>query len=197
MWLAYNAVQFGNPLDSGFLRDTVPGFGSPILTGVTGFLFSPSTSIFLYSPPVVLGVLGLGLLARRDKRAAWLLSALCALFLCFCGTLGNWIGDRSYGSRYLLVVLPCLAIGWMFWRRPPVVTARAADDDRGFSQQFAFSLDMWWLYLFYLGALPPRPIVWSIVTAIVVFAAVMGHRLARLLSEAGLRDPASPRNASA
>lgn len=85
----------------------------------------------------------------------------------------------------------------MFWRRPPFVTARAADDDRGFSQQFAFSLDMWWLYLFYLGALPPRPIVWSIVTAIVVFAAVMGHRPARLLSEAGLRDRASPRNASA
>ena len=27
------------------------------------------------------------------------------------------------------------------------------ESNRGFSQQFAFSLDFWWLYLYYLGVL--------------------------------------------
>jgi hypothetical protein len=38
----------------------------------------------------------------------------------------------------------------------PAVAARPpeGDKDREFSQRFAFSLDFWWLYLFYLGAIP-------------------------------------------
>ncbi|MEO8071089.1 MAG: hypothetical protein ABI652_06780, partial [Acidobacteriota bacterium] len=50
VWLVFNAVRFGNPLDSGFLRDPVPGFGSPLGQGILALLFSPSASIFLYSP---------------------------------------------------------------------------------------------------------------------------------------------------
>jgi len=37
---------------------------------------------------------------------------------------------------------------------PPVVARTARDGDRDFSQQFAFSLDFWWLYAFYLGLVP-------------------------------------------
>ena len=36
---------------------------------------------------------------------------------------------------------------------PPLPRA-GAEANRDFSQQFAFSLDFWWLYLFYLGVLP-------------------------------------------
>ena len=36
----------------------------------------------------------------------------------------------------------------------PAIAPGANDADRGFAQQFAFSLDFWWLYLFYLGAAP-------------------------------------------
>ena len=35
----------------------------------------------------------------------------------------------------------------------PAVSQDAPTDDRDFSQQFAFSLDFWWLYLYYLGAI--------------------------------------------
>jgi hypothetical protein len=38
-------------------------------------------------------------------------------------------------------------------RIPPSIAPASSSEDRGFSQQFAFSLDFWWLYLFYLGAL--------------------------------------------
>ena len=37
---------------------------------------------------------------------------------------------------------------------PPRVSRTGEELQRDFSQQFAFSLDFWWLYLFYLGAVP-------------------------------------------
>jgi hypothetical protein len=36
----------------------------------------------------------------------------------------------------------------------PAVQAQAEPDDAGFAQRFSFSLDFWWLYLFYFGVLP-------------------------------------------
>ena len=36
----------------------------------------------------------------------------------------------------------------------PPVDRTGVEAERDFSQQFAFSLDFWWLYLFYLGAVP-------------------------------------------
>jgi hypothetical protein len=239
-WLIYNAVRFGDPLDSGFLRDTVPGFGSPILEGLAGLLFSPAASVFLYSPVAIFGVVGLAMLMKRDRALGLLLASLPIVFLLLYATLGNWIGGRSYGGRYLVVVLPYLGVGWAAllatrtprtrrrlaaavigigiavqipgvcvdyakvsqaatagvtrasaqqrrWRwdsapivrnthalatmlpdnvdyvldrtpRPDVPTL-AVDDDRGFSQQYAFSLDFWWLYLFYLRVVPRAVLV--------------------------------------
>jgi hypothetical protein len=240
VWLIYNAVRFGNPLDSGFLRDRVPGFGSPILQGLAGLLFSPAASIFLYSPVAIAGVAGLAMLVKRDRALALLLASLPIVFLLLYATLGNWIGGRSYGGRYLVVVLPYLGVGWAVllaaltprtrrrlaaavivtgivvqipgvcvdyakvsqattagrpgssaqqqrwrWESSPLVrNARALtgmlpnnvdyvldrlpapdvptlalDDDRGFSQRFSFSLDFWWLYLFYLHVVPRAVLV--------------------------------------
>ena len=42
-----------------------------------------------------------------------------------------------------------LALG----ERAPAVVLRADDDDRDFSRQFDFSLDFWWLYLYYFGVI--------------------------------------------
>jgi hypothetical protein len=231
-WLSYNAVRFGNPFDSGYLRDVVPGFGSPFLSGLAGLLFSPAASILLYSPIAVGGVVALFTLrSTRWRSVAVLLGSLVGVFVVFYASLGNWLGGRSYGSRYLVVVLPLLAVAWApawskwsprarraalalivigvmvqvpgvlvdyaktgqaaamqeatigldarqwEWTRSPlVVNARALaqalpdnmayltgrrpvpsiartgnEADRSFSQQFSFSLDLWWLYLFYLG----------------------------------------------
>jgi hypothetical protein len=254
-WLTFNAIRFGNPLDSGHLRDPVPGFGSPIVEGLLGLLFSPSASLFLYSPVALFGLAGLmSPLWRRDRAtAAWLVS-LVLIFLLFYATLGNWIGGRSYGSRYLLIILPFLAVGWaallaavdrgaqlalagalllvgivvqapgvlvdyakvsqtvaaerggsspaerqwawtasplvmnsvaaidavpsnlryVLGRAPlPHVTPTAEAGDQSFSQQFAFSLDFWWLYLFYMGVLSRAGVLAIMIAglAAVVFAA--------------------------
>jgi hypothetical protein len=263
IWLVYNAVRFGNPFDAGYLRDTVPQFGSPILEGLAGLLVSPSTSIFLYSPPVLLGVAGVRWVWRRDAPLGRVLAGTCVLFALFYACLGNWTGGRSYGSRYLLILLPVLAIGWMTWlsalgprvrrwafvvvlavsavvqlpgvmvdyakvsqaatagrarptseerkwswdvaplvlnthalvevfpanaaylagtRTPPAVAPPTGDEDRGFSQQFAFSLNFWWCYLFYLGALP-RLAVWSLALGFMICVITVSRRLSAQLAD--------------
>jgi hypothetical protein len=259
-WMAFNAVRFGNPFDSGYLRDPVPGFGSPLLEGLAGLLFSPGASVLLYSPVAIVGVAGLVRLWRDDRSTGILFSTMAAAFLLLYGSLGNWIGGRSYGSRYLLIILPLLMIGWasllarvgrrarrrLFvvvtgagilvqlpgvavdyakvsrahaevgptstearqwaWQASPLVlNARAAiaavpDNvayvtgrrprpevrppdhalDRSFSQQFAFSLDFWWLYLFYLGVFS-RAALATTVAGMVAWILFCGRRLMRSL----------------
>ena len=262
LWLFFNAIRFGDPLDAGYLRDPAPEFGSSVAGGMAALLFSPSASVFLYSPFTLPGLAGLWLLFRRDRTpAAFLLSIVLVFLLCYA-TLGNWLGGRSYGSRYLVVVLPYLAAGWavvlatlsatarrvafaavtvigiviqmpgvlvdyakvsqsvarvqggfttaarqwdwrasalflngralmtavpdnvtyVFGRRtPPVIPPPASDIDRGFSQQFAFSLDFWWLYLFYLRVLP-RAAVFVLILTFIAWASFCAGQLRRAMS---------------
>ncbi|MCC7007873.1 MAG: hypothetical protein IT184_03580 [Acidobacteria bacterium] len=256
-WMALNAWRFGNPFDPGLLRDPVPGFGSSIVSGLAGLLFSPGASILLYSPVVVLGAIGIAKLARHDSATALWLASFPIAFLLFYATLGNWLAGRSYGSRYLVVVLPYLAVGWAVWlermpavaragaliavigvgavvqlpgvvvdyakvsedaaRRatpftteerqwdwrasslvlgaraavravpanvryltgretPPPVVGPRDDEDRSFSRQFAFSLDFWWMYLYYLGAIP-RGAVAAIAAAFLAAILAIARRL--------------------
>ena len=65
----YNAVRFGNPLDTGYLRDQTAGFGS-VWAGALGLIVSPGGSVFLYSPLLVLGVIALVELGRDDRHSA-------------------------------------------------------------------------------------------------------------------------------
>jgi hypothetical protein len=59
---------------------------------------------------------------------------------------------------------------------PPPVRRTAAGGDRDFAQQLGFSLDFWWLYLFYLGAIPAAAAV-AAGTVPLAAAAVIGMRL--------------------
>ena len=259
-WLFYNWIRFGNPLEPGYLRDPVPGFGASVVAGLTGLLFSPGGSIVLYSPFVALGIWGLVREFRDGDRAvAWLFASLIGVFLVFYGQLGNWLGWRAYGPRYLLITLPYFAAGFALWLRtltarqlrvaaaavcftgfvvqwpgvlmdyakvsqasaaarggqptrqelqwgwresmlarntaaaliavpanlryvagleaPPRVAAPVDPDDRGFSQQFSFSLDWWWLYLFYLGVVS-RTVMLAIVVAALIWIVYWSRQLA-------------------
>jgi hypothetical protein len=264
IWLALNAERFGNPVDTGLLHDPVPALGSPLLPGIAALLFSPSASVWLYSPFVVLGVAGLVTAPKGNRSVAWLFGGISLVFLLFYASLGNWLGGRSYGARYLIVVLPYLAAGWALWlmklraesrrglfaavvavgvilqipgvmldyakvsqsaayaegafstserqwnwrasplvmntrvlgtrvsenmqylagtRPVPAVEAPQSDEDRGFSQQFAFSLDFWWLYLFYFGALSRTAVLvlaGLLVTGAIVALAKLGGAIGSL-----------------
>jgi hypothetical protein len=126
LWAIYNTVRFGRPWIVGY---------SPLYSlsgaGYFGLLLSPYGSILLYSPAVILGLIGLVALARRDangRTAALLLGvpALC-LFL-YYGALDDWNGGRSYGPRYLVPLLPLLSVpvGYLWMIASPHTCARRA-----------------------------------------------------------------------
>jgi len=79
LWLAYNALRFGNPFDTGYLRDATSAFGSSVWTGLYGLLCSPAASLFLYCPLALGGVAALALLWREDRRTAALLGGTAIL----------------------------------------------------------------------------------------------------------------------
>lgn len=265
VWMIYNSLRFGNPFNSGQIGDTRHGFNSAVLAGLLGLLASPTTSVFLFTPMTATAALGVPAARRRDPALTGLLLACCAVLTLFYATLGNWIGGRSYGSRYLFILLPAACVGWAAWlqaqtptvrkwaaalvlgtgllvqvpgvavdyakisqseaarrgglstealqwnwrasplylnaralpgmvrdnaamllgvRAKPVIARPSGDLDRSFSQQFAFSLDFWWLYLFYLGVLP-RPAVFAVIGIALVAIALATGRL-----RAAIRDAA-------
>jgi len=232
VWLSYNYVRFGHPLDTGLMRDPNVRFDTPVLVGLHGLLFSPGRSLMLYSPVVMAAVPALGWLLRRDRNTAILLGGSALTLLLVMAKMHQWDGGESYGPRYLVSVMALLLVSVAPWlaagngrglfrvlallgiliqvpgvlvdfskaqneyartrpdysimltrytweasplvlnakaavtavpsnvryvlgvATPPVRTTGASEAQRDFSQQFAFSLDFWWLYLFYLGALP-------------------------------------------
>jgi hypothetical protein len=74
---------------------------------------------------------------------------------------------------------------------PPAVRRTSDQEDRDFAQQFGFSLDFWWLYLFYLGAVPN----WIALTAGIVPLAVAGV-LVKTLQGSRARTTPSPQSGS-
>jgi hypothetical protein len=114
-WAALNAARFGNPLNPGYLDDPTPGFGSSVLNGVAGLLFSPYASLFLYCPVALLTLAGWRALQRRDRLSVGLFSVLFLVYLVLYASLGNWMGGRSYGPRYLVPLLPALVIPLGVW----------------------------------------------------------------------------------
>ena len=233
VWCVYNFVRFGNPLDAGYFGDNGMGFGGSMLSGLYGLLVTPGASLFVYSPITLVGLIALIRLGFLDTRTAIFFGSQILVFLVFYSTLENWFGGRSYGSRYLVPILPylCIPLAPVFaqlqsfmarrviiavvlcstatqlpgilvdyakvsvaytqsagdaplslperqysWSAAPLpLNARVAaeavptnaryllgfeappsiasptQEGTSFSQQFTFSLDFWWLYLYYLG----------------------------------------------
>ena len=125
-WGAYNWIRFGSVLESGYLRDRVPGLGTTFAGGAMGLLFSPYSSLFLYCPIALLAVFGLAALWRRDRGAVLLFVSLAAAFFVLYASLANWMAGRSYGPRYLVPLLPALILPLAWWRPERRVTRALA-----------------------------------------------------------------------
>jgi len=112
----YNVTRFGNPLDTGYLRDETAGFGS-VWEGALGLLVSPGGSLFVYSPVLILGAVALAGLYRADRHTAILFGSVVFVMFAFYALLQHWDADRSYGARYLLPAHAFLCIPLGLWFR--------------------------------------------------------------------------------
>lgn len=111
-----NAYLHGSPFEFGYPAAAEGGkalntFETPLATGLVGFLFSPGKSIFLYSPPILLALMGLPRLWRRDRGLAFVAAAAPIVYLLFFATYTQWEGGYCYGPRYLVPALTLLCLG--------------------------------------------------------------------------------------
>lgn len=105
----YNYLRFGSPLDTGH----APAFG---LTGFAGLLLSPSASVLLYCPAIIVMLVALFRLPSQHRRLRQLLLLTVAIMFIFYGTMENWMGGRSYGPRYLVPLLALLCVPLAAWQ---------------------------------------------------------------------------------
>jgi hypothetical protein len=111
-----NAYLHGSAWDFGYPAAAEGGkalnaFQTPLATGLVGFLVSPGKSIFLFSPPILLAMLGLPRLWRRDRGLAVVAGAAPLVYVLFFATYTQWEGGYCYGPRYLVPALGLLCLG--------------------------------------------------------------------------------------
>jgi hypothetical protein len=107
---AYNFVRWGSIANSGYGAVTEGAWRESVFFGVWGQLLSPGRSLFLFSPPLVLGLFGIRRLVKRRPAVALAIAlTVFPLILVYARYL-FWSGDWGWGPRYLVFALPALII---------------------------------------------------------------------------------------
>ncbi len=115
--MTYQWVTTGSPLRSGYQGKDVHGGSTLFITGIPrpdtlAHVLFGSRGMFLFTPVVLLGLIGLVRRWRRDRDDGALVSLwVCGLFILLqAGWVNPWGGDGP-GPRYVTPMLPFLAIG--------------------------------------------------------------------------------------
>jgi len=83
-------------------------------------LLSSNRGLFIWHPILLLAVLGVGFLARRERRLAVLLWVSFLLQLYLVGSYDAWDSSPAFGARYFVNTLPLFILGlsgWTNWLR--------------------------------------------------------------------------------
>jgi hypothetical protein len=123
LYLGLNQYRFGTVRDPAV--HNILGGSADILIGLYGNLLSPGRSIFLYSPPLILGLIGFRAFARRYREEALLIAGIAFSYLLLYSIPVDWDGGWSWGPRYLLALVPflMLPVGYMLTSRRRVAVA--------------------------------------------------------------------------
>jgi hypothetical protein len=119
-YLARNTQMYGSFADFGYPSVAEGGrelntFHTPLLVGLTGFLFSPGKSVFLFFPLLALAAFALPRLWRRDRGLAFVCGATPVAYLFFYARYTQWEGIYSWGPRYLVPPIVLLGVALSVW----------------------------------------------------------------------------------
>jgi hypothetical protein len=113
--LWHNHLKTGTLFDSGYqIKNGV--FSGDLFAGLYGFLLSTGKSAFLYSPPLVLAILGVRTAWQRRRAETAFLVAIIAVSLVFNAKFRHWHADYCWGPRHLTALTPIallLAFPWL------------------------------------------------------------------------------------
>jgi hypothetical protein len=112
--LLYNLRYFGTPLPGGARTTTAPAWAlfaqTSLLEGLAGVLASPARGLFVYSPVLVVSVVGLVLAWRSGPAILRPLSVGAGLLVLVVGKWAMWWGGACWGPRLLADALPILVL---------------------------------------------------------------------------------------
>jgi hypothetical protein len=107
--LLANYIRYHSVLDLGYTGER---FSNSWLVGLYGILLSSGKSIFLFSPPLLLGLLGWKRFAQRKeiRSDAWLFLTICAAQIVLFAKWWDWSSDDAWGVRFVIpgVLLMCI-----------------------------------------------------------------------------------------
>lgn len=123
--LWYNQVRYGQLLAFSNFRSVqenlvMPPGGRPVWALLNGYHYTvnPSDGLFWFSPPIILGLLGIKALYRDRPEVVGLLTAAfvpLALFYVAVWGLSDWAWGLRYGYVFIPFLLIPLAALWQSW----------------------------------------------------------------------------------
>jgi 4-amino-4-deoxy-L-arabinose transferase-like glycosyltransferase len=113
--LWYNYYRFGSIFETGFSligeHTRIDFFtGTPLLTGLSGFLVSPGKGFFYYSPVALLFFFSIRSFIKKYPEIGISFILIILSYLLFLSKNIYWHGDWSWGPRYLLALTPFFII---------------------------------------------------------------------------------------
>ena len=116
MTLIVNRIKTGSAFDTGYTTaGGVPVFSGQFYPALMAYLFSPGRSIFLHSPVLILGLIGLRTYLRAHRAQAVLVLGMIAAVLLPHLKFPAWPGGWVWGPRYTVAITPLLLLPAAHW----------------------------------------------------------------------------------
>ena len=112
VWMVVNYLRVGDPFWSVKAATSVLSPFGNTSTGTLALLVSPGKGLLFYSPASVVAALGVRRLCHREQRLGQAVLAAAIVHLVVFGSLSFVSGDWCWGPRYLVPVLPLVALGF-------------------------------------------------------------------------------------
>ncbi len=90
-------------------------FATPFLEGAMGSLFSPNRGLLVFSPFLILGIIGGGILWARRSVSAIAFGLAAALFFVVHAKYAHWHGGWCVAPRFSSELVPVLVLFSVYW----------------------------------------------------------------------------------